>query len=60
MSVANLVILPMQDLLGLGEKARMNRPATAKGNWEWRLLPGQLTPSVRKRLTEMTKIYGRA
>jgi len=59
MSVANLVILPMQDLLGLGEEARMNRPATAKGNWEWRLLRGQLTPSLRKRLAEMTNIYGR-
>lgn len=59
MSVAYLVILPMQDLLGLGEEARMNRPATAKGNWEWRLLRGQLTPSLRKRLAEMTKIYGR-
>lgn len=59
MSSANLVILPMQDLLGLREEARMNRPATAKGNWEWRLLRGQLTPSVIKGLTEMTNIYGR-
>jgi 4-alpha-glucanotransferase len=59
MSVANLVIIPMQDLLGLGGEARMNRPATTKGNWEWRLLPRQLTPSVKKGLTEMTTIYGR-
>jgi 4-alpha-glucanotransferase len=59
MSSANLVIIPMQDLLGLGEEARMNRPATAHGNWEWRLLPGQLTSSLKKRLAEMTNIYGR-
>jgi len=57
MSVANLVIVPMQDLLGLGEEGRMNRPATAAGNWEWRLLPQQLTRSLKKRLTEMTEIY---
>lgn len=59
MSVANLVIFPMQDLLGLGEEARMNRPATAKGNWEWRLLPGQLTPGMKRNLFEMTRVYGR-
>lgn len=59
MSAAYLVILPLQDLLGLGGKTRMNRPATANGNWEWRLLRGQLTPSLKKRLAEMTKIYGR-
>lgn len=60
MSVANMVIFPIQDILGLGEEARMNRPATTKGNWQWRLLPQQLTPSVARRLMEMTEIYGRA
>ncbi|TSA09367.1 MAG: 4-alpha-glucanotransferase [Deltaproteobacteria bacterium] len=60
MSVADLVIIPMQDILGLGEEARMNTPSTANGNWEWRLLPGQLTPSVAGELSEVTKIYGRA
>ncbi len=60
MSVANMVIFPMQDILGLGEEARMNRPSIGEGNWEWRLLPGQLTPAVTQRLLEMTKIYGRA
>ena len=59
MSVANLVIFPMQDLLGLGEGARMNRPATSKGNWGWRLLSEQLTPEVKRSLFEMTKNYGR-
>ena len=37
MSVANRVIIFMQELLGLGEEASMNRPANARGNWEWRL-----------------------
>lgn len=59
MSVANLVIFPMQDLLGLGEEARMNRPATKEGNWRWQLLPEQLTPLLTRRFLEMTEIYGR-
>jgi 4-alpha-glucanotransferase len=60
MSVADLAIIPMQDILGLGEEARMNTPSTANGNWEWRLLPGQLTPSLAASLSELTHIYGRA
>ena len=42
-SAADTVVLPMQDLLGLGGEARMNQPATRQGNWEWRLQPGMLT-----------------
>ena len=60
MSVANTAIFPMQDILGLGEEARMNRPATTEGNWQWQLVDGQLTESVANRLGEMTLIYGRA
>jgi len=59
MSVAKAAIFPMQDILGLGEEARMNRPATTVNNWQWRLLPEQLTPSISDRLREMTEIYGR-
>jgi 4-alpha-glucanotransferase len=59
MSIARIAIIPMQDLLGLGEEARMNQPATIEGNWSWRLLPEQLTPTVTNKLTEMTEIYGR-
>jgi 4-alpha-glucanotransferase len=59
MSVARSVILPMQDVLGLGGEARMNRPSVAHGNWEWRLLPGQITASVSERLLEVTETYGR-
>jgi 4-alpha-glucanotransferase len=60
MSVAHMAIFPMQDILGLGEETRMNRPATADGNWQWQLLPEQLTPHLTQRLLEMTEIYGRA
>jgi 4-alpha-glucanotransferase len=59
MSVANTVIFPMQDILGLGEEARMNRPATVEGNWEWRLVPDLLTRDVGQKLLEMTELYGR-
>src|SRR6266436_42311 len=58
-SVANLAVAPAQDLLGLGDEARMNLPGTAQGNWEWRLLalPDR---RVQERLRETTRIYGRA
>lgn len=59
MSVANVVIVPMQDILGLGTRSRMNRPATGNGNWRWQLLPDQLTPEIRKKLLELTRTYGR-
>jgi 4-alpha-glucanotransferase len=59
MSVANTVILPLQDLLGLGEEARMNRPAHSKGNWQWQLLPEQMRPELARELREMTETYGR-
>jgi 4-alpha-glucanotransferase len=60
MSVADTAILPMQDLLGLGEWARMNRPAQENGNWQWRLMAEQVTPSLTKELLELTEIYGRS
>ena len=59
MSVADLVIIPMQDVLGLGEDARMNLPATSQGNWEWRLLPHQAGLEEADKLSEMTKISRR-
>jgi 4-alpha-glucanotransferase len=59
MSVADMVIIPMQDILGLGEKKRMNLPASTSGNWRWRVTPRQLSPSIIKNLSRITKIYGR-
>ena len=60
MSKANTAIVPVQDILGLGEEARMNLPATKEGNWRWRLLPEQVTSSLARKLLEITQISGRA
>ena len=59
-SVANLAIVPLQDLLGLGSEARMNLPAKADGNWRWRYRREMITPEIAERLREMTTLYGRA
>jgi 4-alpha-glucanotransferase len=58
LSVAEMVVTPMQDVLGLGTQARMNRPGENMGNYQWRLLPEQLT--LDKRLRMLTEIGGRA
>jgi 4-alpha-glucanotransferase len=47
---AELVIVQMQDVLGLGREARFNTPGTVEGNWSWRLREGQLTASLAERL----------
>lgn len=60
MSVADTVIAPMQDVLGLGAEARMNRPAIPNGNWEWRLLPKQAHPRVADALAALVDTYGRS
>ncbi|MCX5833205.1 MAG: 4-alpha-glucanotransferase [Deltaproteobacteria bacterium] len=59
MSVAETVIIPMQDVLGLGEEARMNLPSTRTGNWQWRLSRGQLKSSVARELNILASSYGR-
>jgi 4-alpha-glucanotransferase len=58
-SVANLAIVPVQDVLGLGSQARMNRPGDPTGNWLWRFEGGALTPIHAERLALMTATYGR-
>ncbi len=59
MSVADTIVLTAQDVLGLDEAARMNLPGRPHGNWQWRLLPGQLTEDLAGRLREMALTYGR-
>jgi 4-alpha-glucanotransferase len=59
-SVARTAIVPVQDVLGLGSEARMNRPGQAGGNWRWRLAPGLITPGIEARLLACTRTYGRA
>ena len=58
-SPANTVILPMQDLLHLDERHRMNRPGTTTGNWTWRLEPGQLSHALARELRALTEATGR-
>jgi 4-alpha-glucanotransferase len=58
-SVGDTVILPLQDVLGLGSNARMNVPGHATGHWGWRFEASQLTREVRSRLAELTFVYGR-
>ncbi len=58
-SVASTVIVPLQDVLGLGTEARMNQPATLGGNWRWRYRPGALQPELARRMRELTKLYDR-
>jgi 4-alpha-glucanotransferase len=59
MSVADLAIFPLQDLLGLGSRARMNIPGTAAGNWTWRFAESELTPEVAERMAKYSALYGR-
>lgn len=58
-SVADLAVFQMQDFLGLDNRARMNRPSTVGGNWQWRLKPGVLTPKLAKEIYDLTCTYGR-
>ncbi len=58
-SVANTAVVPMQDLLGLGNEARMNHPGTSSGNWRWRMRPGALDLQLSARLRQLNSIYGR-
>jgi 4-alpha-glucanotransferase len=58
-SVADIAIVPLQDVLGLGSEARMNLPGTVSGNWKWRYQADALTTDVTARLRELTVLYDR-
>jgi 4-alpha-glucanotransferase len=60
MSVADTAIVPMQDVLGLDDSARMNQPSVPGGNWRWRMKPDAITDQIRERLRSLTVIYERA
>ena len=59
-SIANQVIIPLQDILGLDGYARMNYPSTPEGNWAWRYWEGALTEELSDRLKTMTQTFGRS
>lgn len=58
-SIADLAIAPMQDILGLDNKARMNVPATGNGNWTWRMEKDAFAGEPAERLARLTAVYGR-
>jgi 4-alpha-glucanotransferase len=58
-SVANQAVTTLQDVMSLGNEARMNFPGTTSGNWRWRYTPEMLTDSLRARLLELTRLYDR-
>ena len=58
-SVARTVLFPLQDVLGLGSEARMNRPATASGNWRWRCRAKALDDRTAARLRRFSDLYDR-
>lgn len=58
-SVGELAIVPMQDIIGLDSKARMNTPSTLGGNWQWRATADQITGKLAKRIYSYMEMYGR-
>lgn len=58
-SVAKLFVAQMQDYLELGKYNRMNTPGVAAGNWEWRMLPGEDSKALAKKIAGMVKLYSR-
>ena len=58
-SVADMAIVPMQDILGLGSEARINTPSTIGENWKWRATADQIDNSIAKKLRKCMKMYAR-
>lgn len=58
-SVADTIVIPLQDILNLGEEARMNFPGKESGNWTWRFQQEDLTDEIRAWLASLSEIYER-
>jgi 4-alpha-glucanotransferase len=58
-SVADTAVAPLQDLMSLGNEARMNFPGKTGGWWCWRFTPEMLTDIMASRLAELTELFGR-
>ena len=58
-SKADLAVVPMQDLLGLGKEARMNTPSTLGGNWTWRMLKSDMSQELADKLKTLSVRTGR-
>ena len=59
-SVADTAIAQLQDLLGLGNEARINVPSTVGQNWRWRIEKDELSPQLCEKLRRLTETYNRA
>ena len=58
-SRADTAIIPMQDILKLPERARMNTPSTLSGNWLWRMREDALSPRLAHTLRALNALYDR-
>ncbi len=58
-SVADIAVVPHQDLAGVGSDGRMNTPAVGEGNWQFRITPAMLGEGIQARLWEQIEVYGR-
>ena len=58
-SVAQLAVVPAQDLLELGSEARMNTPAVPAGNWSWRAPEASWKPELAARLAAIAEVTDR-
>ncbi|HZP22533.1 MAG TPA: 4-alpha-glucanotransferase [Terriglobales bacterium] len=58
-SVADTVLFPLQDVLGVGSEGRMNLPGSSSGNWRWRFREGVLAPAIAARLRDWATTYER-
>jgi len=58
-SVADMVIIPMQDILNLGSEARMNFPGKLGGNWTWRFTWDQVAPDIVRTYKNLCELYER-
>jgi 4-alpha-glucanotransferase len=58
-SIARMAIFPVQDVLGLDEENRMNSLKSETKNWDWKLTPEKLTPTIMIKLKNKCEIFGR-
>jgi 4-alpha-glucanotransferase len=58
-SVAEIAIVPAQDLLELGSEARMNTPAVPQGNWSWRVPEGSWKPQLAAQMAALVDVTDR-
>ena len=58
-TIADYAIVPLQDVLGIGEEGRMNTPGVGENNWSWRYDKHALTEQLAEQLAQTTRLYGR-